>query len=201
MHRPALLIPSGAMFTMLCKYFMFFIVPAAAFLLPAICAFVPPASLTAGNIPVHVQVARDGRPLQVALHALPPLPDLSHVGSILLTASDDIGIEEAFKDDIQFLDPTIKLELGIFAAVVLLLVAANFLLSQMDNAIESVLSDFEEVMKNKYASRWIEIEEELEGLDGAERTQKLGIIMDRMQKDEPRLMEKVNVDMSSMPPR
>ena len=54
-------------------------------------------------------------------------------------------------------------------------------------------------MKNKYASRWIEIEEELMGLDDAERTQKLGIIMDRMQKDEPRLMEKVNADMSSMP--
>ena len=173
----------------LCKYFIFSVVSAAAFLLPAITAFVPPASLASGNTPVQV------------LHALPPLPDLSHVGSILLTASDDIGIEEAFKDDIQFLDPTIKLELGIFAAVVLLLVAANFLLSQMDNAIESVLSDFEKVMKNKYVSRWVEIEEELEGLDGAERSQKLGIIMDRMQKDEPRLMEKVNVDMSSMPPR
>lgn len=114
--------------------------------------------------------------------------------------SDDIGIEEAFKDDIQFLDPTIQLELGIFAAVVLLLVAANALLGQMDGAIEKVLGDFEKVMKNKYASRWIEIEEELEGLNGAERTQKLGIVMDRMQKDEPKLMEKVNADMSSMPP-
>ena len=174
---------------MLCKYLMFSIVSAAAFLLPAICAFVPPASLTAGNIPVQVHVA---------LHALPP-PDLMHVGSILISVSDDIGIEEAFKDDIQFLDPTIQLELGIFAAVVLLLVAANALLSQMDGAIEKVLGDFEKVMKNKYASRWIEIEEELMGLDDAERTQKLGIIMDRMQKDEPRLMEKVNADMSSMP--
>ena len=178
------------------RYFMFSfsIVPALAFLLPTISAFVPPlparpASLTAGNTPV-----------QVALHALPPLPDLSHVGSILISASDDIGIEEAFKDDIQFLDPTIKLELGIFAVVVLLLVAANTLFQQMDNAIETVLGEFEKVMKNKYASRWIEIEEELEGLDGAERTQKLGIIMDRMQKDEPKLMEKVNADMSSMPP-
>ena len=181
---------SGAMF-MLCKYLMFSIVSAAAFLLPAICAFVPPASLTAGNIPVQVHVA---------LHArLPPLPDFSHVGSILISAVDDIGMEEAFKDDIQFLDPTIQLELGIFAAVVLLLVAANALLSQMDGAIEKVLGDFEKVMKNKYASRWIEIEEELEGLDDAERTQKLGIIMDRMQKDEPRLMEKINADMSSMP--
>ena len=123
-----------------------------------------------------------------------------HVGSILISVSDDIGIEEAFKDDIQFLDPTIQLELGIFAAVVLLLVGANFLLGQMDGAIEKVLGDFEKVMKSKYASRWIEIEEELGGLAGAERTQKLGIIMDRMQKDEPRLMEKVNADMSSMPP-
>ena len=175
---------------MLCKYFMLSIVSAFAFLLPAICAFVPPASLTAGNTPVHV----------APLHALPPLPALSHVGGILISASDDIGIEDSFKDEIQFLDPTIQLELGIFAAVVLLLVAANALLSQMDGAIEKVLGDFEKVMKNKYASRWIEIEEELEGLDGAERTQKLGIIMDRMQKDEPRLMEKINADMSSMPP-
>ena len=174
----------------LCKHLMFSIVPTFAFLLPAICAFVPPASLTAGNTPVHV----------APLHALPPLPDFSHVGSILISASDDIGIEEAFKDDIQFLDPTIQLELGIFAAVVLLLVAANALLGQMDGAIEKVLGDFEKVMKNKYASRWIEIEEELEGLNGAERTQKLGIVMDRMQKDEPKLMEKVNADMSSMPP-
>ena len=174
---------------MLCKYLMFSIVSAFAFLMPAICAFAPPASLTAGNTPV-----------KLALHALPPLPDLSHVGSILISASDDIGIEEAFKDDIQFLDPTIQLELGIFAAVVLLLVAANALLGQMDGAIVKVLGDFEQVMKSKYASRWIEIEEELEGLDGTERTQKLGIIMDRMQKDEPRLMEKINADVSSMPP-
>ena len=180
---------SGAMF-MLCKYFMFSVVSAFAFLLPTICAFVPPTSLAAGNIPVQVHVA---------LHALPP-PALSHVGSILISVSDDIGIEEAFKDDIQFLNPTIQLELGIFAAVVLLLVGANFLLGQMDGAIEKVLGDFEKVMKSKYASRWIEIEEELGGLAGAERTQKLGIIMDRMQKDEPRLMEKVNADMSSMPP-
>lgn len=172
---------------------MLSIVPAAACLFPAISAFAPPArftaSLTAGNTPV-----------QVGLHALPPLPDLSHVGGILISASDDIGIEEAFKDDIQFLDPTIKLELGIFAVVVLLLVAANALLNQMDNAIESVLRDFEIVMKSKYANKWIEIEEELEGLDDAERTQKLGIIMDRMQRDEPKLMERVNADMSSMPP-
>ena len=119
------------------------------------------------------------------------------VGGLLVSAADDIGLEEAFKDDIQFLDPTIKLELGIFGAVVLLLVAANALLGQMDSAIEKVLGDFERAMKSKYASRWIEIEEELEGLEGAERTQKRGAIMERMNRQEPKLMERVNADMAS----
>ena len=121
----------------------------------------------------------------------------AHIGGFLISAADDIGIEEAFNDDIQFLDPTIKLELGIFGVVVLLLLAANALLGQMDSAIEKVLADFERAMKSKYASRWIEIEEELDGLEGAERTQKLGAIMERMQNEEPKLMERINADMAS----
>mmetsp|Transcript_2910 Transcript_2910/g.8488 ORF Transcript_2910/g.8488 Transcript_2910/m.8488 type:complete len:180 (-) Transcript_2910:1009-1548(-) len=175
---------------MLRRDFILSFTSVAAFLLSVrkqCTAFVQPASLTTSNI--HVPV--------VELHALPPLPDLSHVGSFLISASNDIGIEEAFKDDIQFIDPTIKLELGVFAAVVLLLVAASALLGQMDNAIEKVLGDFEKTMKSKYASKWIEIEDELEGLGSAERTQKLGAIMERMQKEEPKLMERVNADMAS----
>ena len=150
-------------------------------------AFVAPASLTCSS-------------RSTELRAL-PMPSSSsafaHIGGFLISAADDIGIEEAFKDDIQFLDPTIKLELGIFGVVVLLLVAANALLGQMDSAIEKVLGDFERAMKSKYASRWIEIEEELDGLEGAQRTQKLGAIMERMQTEEPKLMERVNADMSS----
>ena len=128
---------------------------------------------------------------------MPPLSSFAQIGGFLVSAAEDIGLEEAFKDDIQFLDPTIKLELGIFGVAVLLLVAANALLGQMDNAIEKVLGDFERAMKSKYASRWIEIEEELEGLEDAERTQKLGAIMERMQREEPKLMERVNADMAS----
>ena len=151
-------------------------------------AFVAPTSLTFSSSS------------STELHALPMLSSSStfaHIGGFLISVADDIGIEEAFKDDIQFLDPTIKLELGIFGVVVLLLVTANALLGQMDNAIEKVLGDFERAMKSKYASRWIEIEEELEGLEGAERTQKLGAIMERMQNEEPQLMERVNADMAS----
>ena len=87
-------------------------------------AFVAPASFTCSSS-------------RTELHAL-PLPSSSsavaHIGGFLITAADDIGIEEAFKDDIQFLDPTIKLELGIFGVVMLLLVAANALLGQTSSS-------------------------------------------------------------------
>ena len=157
----------------------FFSLASVAVSLSSVSAFVLPTSLTSGT----------------ELGALPT--SLAHISSFVVSAADDIGIEEAFKDDIQFLDPTIKLELGIFGAVVLLLAAASALLGQMDNAIEKVLEDFERTMESKYASRWIEIEEELEGLEGAERTQRLGAIMERMQVEEPKLMERINADMAS----
>ena len=153
------------------------------------------------------------------LHALPPpvsstidfvhFNDASaslshHVSSMLVAAAQDIGIDEAFTDEIDLVgDPLVQKMVGAFGVVIVLLLVANVLLGQMDGAIRNVLGDFEQAMRTRYASRWIEIEEELEGLgidsetESPERTEALMKIMERMEREEPTLMERVNAEMGT----
>eukprot|EP00565_Helicotheca_tamesis_P005860 CAMPEP_0185730040 /NCGR_PEP_ID=MMETSP1171-20130828/8222_1 /TAXON_ID=374046 /ORGANISM="Helicotheca tamensis, Strain CCMP826" /LENGTH=142 /DNA_ID=CAMNT_0028399015 /DNA_START=222 /DNA_END=650 /DNA_ORIENTATION=+ len=118
--------------------------------------------------------------------------------SSLILSADDANLGEAFTDDVDILgDPIIQLMLGGFGLIVVLIAVANFLASKMDSAIENVLEDFEETMKTRYIKRWKLIEEELEGLDEAERVEKLIQVMEEIQRDEPALMERINRDMAS----
>ena len=73
---------------------------------------------------------------------------------------------------------------------------ASLVMNKMDSAIENVLSDFESVMSSNFAARWIELEEELEGLDKAAKSERLIKIMEEMERDEPKLMAKVNAAMA-----
>ena len=138
----------------------------------------------------------------LTLHAL-PTPSSSDVFSSkmisnILVAADDVGLDEAFKDDVDYFgDSTVQLMFGIFAAVIALLAAVNALLGQMDGAIRNVLSDFEKAVKAKYPSRWLEIEEQLEGLDEEKKTEALMKIMERLEREEPKLMERVNAEINS----
>lgn len=66
----------------------------------------------------------------------------------------------------------------------------------MDAAIENVLVDFERTLKTKYASRWVSIENKLEGLVEPERAQVLFQIMEDLQEREPDFMVQVNRDMN-----
>mmetsp|Transcript_10597 Transcript_10597/g.21374 ORF Transcript_10597/g.21374 Transcript_10597/m.21374 type:complete len:215 (-) Transcript_10597:3055-3699(-) len=127
-----------------------------------------------------------------------------HVSSMLVAAAQDIGIDEAFTDEIDlFGDPLVQKMVGAFGVVIVVLLAANALLGQMDGAIRNVLGDFEQAMRTRYASRWIEIEEELEGLgidsetESPERTEALMKIMERMEREEPAMMERVNAEMGT----
>ena len=65
----------------------------------------------------------------------------------------------------------------------------------MDSAIEKVLVDFEEVMRESYPTRWVDISEQLDGLDSDERQAKLIQIMEDLQKKDPEFMERVNKKM------
>lgn len=179
------------------------------------CAFVAPSSRHGLRLPL-AQGDDSASSHHVRLHALPlsssasiPLELASaslsrHASSILVAAADDIGIDEAFTDEINlFGDPFIQKMFGVFGVVIVLLLAANALLGQMDGAIQNVLGDFERAMRTRYASRWIEIEEELEGMnidsetESPERTEALMKIMERMEREEPKLMERVNAEMSA----
>lgn len=109
-----------------------------------------------------------------------------------------IGVENAFTDDVVLFDSTVQLLLGGFVVFVVLATAAKFFLNQMDSAIEKVLVDFESTMKRKYASRWVSIEAQLDGLEEPKRSQKLFAIMENLQASEPEFMAKVNKDMEKI---
>ncbi len=108
-----------------------------------------------------------------------------------------MGFEDAFQDDIVLFDSTIQLLAIGFGVLVVLALAAKFLLNQMDSAIEKVLVEFETTMKGKYASRWVSIEAKLDGLVEPERSQRLFAIMEELQVSEPDFMAQVNRDMGS----
>lgn len=123
--------------------------------------------------------------------------DLRGVPSVLLAGNDDISIDEAFTDQIDFFgDPMIRTMFGVFGVAIILLMGASLVMNKMDSAIENVLSDFESVMSSNFAARWIELEEELEGLDKAAKSERLIKIMEEMERDEPKLMAKVNAAMA-----
>ena len=125
----------------------------------------------------------------VACHVFPPNSSLFPS----LINAEETG---AFTDKIDYFgDPLIQTMFGGFGVILLLLVAANALLGQMDSAIEKVLVDFEEVMRESYPTRWVDISEQLDGLDSDERQAKLIQIMEDLQKKDPEFMERVNKKM------
>lgn len=154
-------------------------------------AFVAPNAFLSSAAP-RVAVASSA----MSLSNLPP--------SILLTDEMNsntenvpVGFEDAFQDDIVLFDSTIQLLAIGFGVLVVLALAAKFLLNQMDSAIEKVLVEFETTMKGKYASRWVSIEAKLDGLVEPERSQRLFAIMEELQVSEPDFMAQVNRDMGS----
>ena len=135
---------------------------------------------------------------------------------------EDIAFEDAFNDNIQlFNDSTIQLLFVGFTILILFSILIKSILTQMDDAIEKVLVDFETVMtrNEKYRGKWKEIEEQLQqvqrkGLEGSnnngsgtgndlermqkQRMQKLFEIMEDLQQNDPEFMEKVNNDMMKL---
>jgi len=148
-------------------------------------------SLTEAFVAVRPKTARVGLPCRVeSKFAIATLGD----GGFFLSSD----VSDSFTDEVNlFGDPTIQAMVGAFGVVVLLLFVFNLLIGKMDNAIESVLLDFERVMSTKYSKQWSKIEKELEGLDEAARTKKLYEVMEEYKEQFPELMDKVNEDMNS----
>ena len=134
--------------------------------------------------PVHFKTADIARRSASRLDILP---------TPFLLAED--SMEEApFTDQIDILDPTIQTLLGVFGIFILLAVAAKALFDQMDTAIGKVLVDFETTMRRGYSNRWEVIEKQLEGTSEEERPAKLFEIMEKLQREEPALMARINQD-------
>ena len=113
-----------------------------------------------------------------------------------ILAAEEVSEAAAFKDEINYFgDPLVQGMVGVFGVVLLLLVGANVLLGQMDTAIEKVLVDFEATMKSSYPTRWADIREELDGLEGDDRKAKLIDIMEDIQKKDPEFMDRINQKM------
>ena len=154
--------------------------------LPIVSALVPPARI----------INSRGTSPATKLELFPVHFNLQSTISLIL-ADEDVPLEDAFTDEIDFLgDSTVQLLFAGFGVLVILFLVAKFFLNQMDAAIENVLVDFENTMKTKYESRWVSIEAKLEGLDEPERSQKLFEIMEGLQQTEPVFMEKVSRDMA-----
>lgn len=114
-------------------------------------------------------------------------------GQEAIDAVADVSITgSSFTDEISFSDPTLQTMFGVFGVAIVVLLIFSFLGKKMDSAIESVLVDFENTMRTYYASRWVEIDKELDGLDATARSVKLIAIMENLQENEPRFMEKLN---------
>jgi hypothetical protein len=172
-------------------------------------AFVTPRHhLLSSSPPSFVSTQRLGSECR----AFSPLQASQEVASIVpsflpsfLTAEDipgDVQVEnipDAFMDQVDLVnDPLIRNIVAVFGIIVLVLVAVNALLAQMDSAIENVLVDFEKTMRAIDPTRWYELEEEagLKDLDQIQRSVKLIAIMERLEKEEPEFMAKLNKKMA-----
>lgn len=116
--------------------------------------------------------------------------------AMIMLAQGGDGIDEAFTDSIQYLDNTIVTLLGVFGLVMIVLVGIKVVTDQTDAAIEQVLVDFEQTMKESYPQRWqTEIRPELEGLQGTDRQQRLVQVMETMEQKDPEFMSRVQAKM------
>jgi hypothetical protein len=97
-------------------------------------------------------------------------------------------------------DPTVRGMVGGLAVVVVLLLLAKFVFTQMDAAMETVLGEFETTLQEKYPNRWTKMEDQylLATLTEPERSQRLLQIMEQLQQEDPKFMAQVNQDMSNM---
>lgn len=170
-------------------YLSIFAQNAAAFVTTS-RTLIPPLCLHASSIPRTPKLIRfainDLLPSMIATEQEIPVGQ-----EAISTVVDEIN-GSSFTDEIMLFDPLIQKILIFFGFAVIVLIALSFLGQKMDSAIESVLIDFENTMKKYYASRWVDIDKELEGLDATERSVKLLEIMERLQEKEPQFMEKLN---------
>lgn len=122
------------------------------------------------------------------------------VCSTALVAVDEIAtpssFDDAFQDQINFLDGPVLIMAGIFGVVLVLLAVLSFLSSKVDDAILQTLRDFEKTMRTYYPQRWKEIEAQLKVASNknrpdAERDIRLLQIMEEIQEKEPEFMKVV----------
>eukprot|EP00531_Pseudo-nitzschia_arenysensis_P013518 CAMPEP_0116123546 /NCGR_PEP_ID=MMETSP0329-20121206/4806_1 /TAXON_ID=697910 /ORGANISM="Pseudo-nitzschia arenysensis, Strain B593" /LENGTH=185 /DNA_ID=CAMNT_0003617469 /DNA_START=136 /DNA_END=696 /DNA_ORIENTATION=+ len=119
---------------------------------------------------------------------------------------------EVFTDQIDYFgDPMVRTLFFVFGGVVVLLAGFSVLSQKVDDAIESVIVDFESVLRTdpEFRSKWQDIAPQLEQYeaDGSEafdgekelkRKQKLFEIMEEMQEKEPELMQRINRKMEAL---
>ena len=113
---------------------------------------------------------------------------------------------EVFTDQIDlFGDPTVRTLFLVFGGVVVVLAGLSVLSKKVDDAILSVVGDFEVVLRTspEFKSKWAEIEPQLKQYDqevdkAIKRKQKLFEIMEEMQAKEPALMERINTKMAQI---
>ena len=113
----------------------------------------------------------------------------------------------AFTDQVDlFGDPTIRTLFLVFGGVVVVLAGLAVLSQKVDAAIESVVEDFENVLRSDpdLRSKWVnDIEPQLKVYDNEVekallRKQKLFQIMEEMQETEPTLMKQINAKMEAL---
>ena len=125
-----------------------------------------------------------------------------HSSSLLATAAADseetpVDLSDAFTDQVDLWgDPTIRLLLGGFTIVVIVLFVMKQIVSQMDAAIEGVLGDFESTLKQNHPAKWASIEKQLLALTEEARAQKLFQIMQELEQTEPQFMKQVQQQMA-----
>jgi len=109
----------------------------------------------------------------------------------------DVPFDNAFQDEINFLDGPVKIAFAVFGVVIVLLTVLSALSSKMDDAIYQTIRDFETTMREYYPGRWKRIEDEIQskGLTGDERDIKLLQIMEDMQEKEPAIMTQIRQKM------
>ena len=119
-------------------------------------------------------------------------PSRDGVATLLVAAEADTAVpfDNAFQDEINFMDGPVKIALTVFGVVILLLAALSALSSKVDDAILQTIRDFETTMKEYYPGRWKQIEDKIQsqGLTGDERDIKLLQIMEEIQEKEPAVM-------------
>lgn len=129
--------------------------------------------------------------------------------SAIAAASDTA---EAFTDQIDYFgDPMIRTLFLVFGGVVLLLAGLSVLSQKVDSAIESVIVDFESVLRTdpEFRTKWLDIAPQLEQYETnanelvdteseLKRKQKLFEIMEEMQEKEPGLMKRINSKMETL---